>query len=212
VLAPAALCVVLVATRDAAAAKPEGPYKISAGALVKRDKHTPPPPMVTVSKTYLKGLTVTIEYADGARRADYLKSLGPKVADPFATPSGARERALTFLVTFENKTALPVVFQPGNVALVSDKNDQGFPLDISDMYMSAERAGVEDLQQVLDRSTSLIFDSSTTIPSGAGMTRLLAFRPIEGKWKQFQVHFSYIQIGAETHTLTFTFHKEPIGG
>ena len=83
---------------------------------------------------------------------------------------------------------------------------------MTDLYMSAERAGIEDLQQVIDGSSRIMFDSSTSIPSGGRVTRLLAFRPIEGDWRQVQVLFSYIQIGAETHTLSFPFHKETIGG
>jgi hypothetical protein len=91
--------------------------------------------------------------------------------------------------------------------MVTDKNERSFPLDMTDMYMSAERRGVEDLQAVIDNSSAVLFDSSTVIPSGGGMSRLVVFRLIEGKWKQFQVHFSYLQIGRDTHTLSFTFHK-----
>jgi hypothetical protein len=57
-----------------------------------------------------------------------------------------------------------------------------------------------------------MFDSSTPIPSGTSKSRLLAFRPLEGKWRQFQVHFSFLQVGTETHSASFTFRKEPIGG
>jgi hypothetical protein len=43
------------------------------------------------------------------------------------------------------------------------------------------------------------------------MTRLLAFRPIDGDWHDLQMLFSYIQIGTETHSVSFPFHKETIG-
>jgi hypothetical protein len=155
---------------------------------------------------------VSVEYADAAKRAEYLRSIDPALGDPFATGPGGRERALTFLIGFANDSRQVAVFQPGNVALLPDRGDRSFPLDMTDLYMSAERAGIEDLQQVIDRSSRIMFDSSTSIPSGGRVTRLLAFRPIEGDWRQIQVLFSYLQIGSETHSLSFSFHKETIGG
>ncbi|HYV86373.1 MAG TPA: hypothetical protein VFB49_10705 [Patescibacteria group bacterium] len=165
-----------------------------------------------MSRSTMFGLTVSVEYADAAKRIEYLRSIDPALGDPFAAGPGGRERALTFLVGFANDSKQVAVFQPGNVALLPDKGDRAFPLDMTDLYMSAERAGIEDLQQVIDRSSRILFDSSTSIPSGGRVTRLIAFRTIEGNWRQLQILFSYIQIGSETHTLSFPFHKEPIGG
>jgi hypothetical protein len=91
---------------------------------------------------------------------------------------------------------------------LTDHGERDFPLDMSDLYMRAERVGMTDLQGVIDRATAILFDSSTPILSGRSASRLLAFSPIEGKWKQFQVHFAFLQVGTETHSAAFTFSKE----
>jgi hypothetical protein len=160
-----------------------------------------------VTRTAVKNVMVSVEYADPARREQYLKEIDAGFRDPFATP-GRPDRCLTFVVAFDNKAAEDVVFQPGNVVLITNRGEQAFPLDVTDFYLRAERTGAGDLQKVIDRTTEVIFDSSTTIPSGQKRVRLLAFRPIEGKWDQFQLHFSFLQVGSETHTMSFTFHKE----
>lgn len=191
----------------AATPKPPTPYEIYAGTWVKPDKKAPPPPGVRISRSNIKGLAVSVEYAPPARRAEFLKSIGAEIDDPFAAAPGRPDRVVAFIVTFNNKGRDQAVFNPGNVAIVTDKGESAFPLDMTDMYMSAEQRGVEDLQAVIDRSSAVMFDSSTVIPGGTGRSRLVVFRPIEGKWKQFQVHFSYLQVGRDTHTLSFNFHK-----
>jgi len=192
---------------SAATGKPPTPYEIYAGTWVKPDRKAPPPPGVRIARSNMKGLAVSVEYAPPARRAEFLRTMGADIDDPFAVTPGRPDRVVAFIVTFNNQGRDQVVFNPGNVAVVTDKGVSAFPLDMTDMYMSAERQGVDDLQAVIDRSSRVMFDSSTVIPSGTGLSRLVVFRPIEGKWKQFQVHFSYLQIGRDTHTLSFTFHK-----
>jgi len=199
--------VALVLATVAAAATPAAPYEIYAGSWVKPSKKAPPPPGVRIARTNMKGLAVSVEYAPPARRAEFLKSIGADIDDPFAAAPGRPDRVVAFIVTFNNQSRDQVVFNPGNVTLVTDKGESAFPLDMTDMYMSAEQHGVEDLQAVIDRSSAVMFDSSTVIPAGKGLSRLVVFRPIEGKWKQFKVHFSFLQIGRDTHTLSFNFHK-----
>jgi hypothetical protein len=187
-------------------------YDIFAGAWVKPDKKAPPPPGVRTVRSNLKGLGVSVEYATPARRAEFLKTLGEAMDDPFAPVSGRPDRVIAFIVTFNNQGREQVVFNPGNVALVTDHNERAFPLDMTDMYRAAEQKGVDDLQAVIDRSSAVMFDSSTVIPTGSGLARLVVFKPIEGKWKQFQVDFAFLQIGKETHSLSFTFHKREANG
>lgn len=205
VLAMVALATVTAATRPSLAARAEPPYRIVVGPWTKKK---PPSPGTTLARTSIKGLDISIEYADARRRAEFLKTLGPNAADPFAPPPGRPERTLTFVVAFENRSAGGAVFQPGNVTIMTDRGDRAFPLDLTDLYLRAERAGVEDLQLVVDQATTILFDGSTTIHKGARAERLLAFRPLEGKWRQFQVHFSFLQVGTETHSASFTFSKE----
>jgi len=195
--------------------EPPRPYRLVAGSLPKKPaKDAPPPPTTPQAATSLKGLTVSIEYADAARRAAFLKTVDPELKDPFASPPGALERAIVFVVGFDNDSRGEVQFQPGNVVLMSNHGDRSFPIDLTDVYLGAEHADPDqdqDLQRVIDRTTKIMFDSATTIPKGARRARLLAFRQLEGtKWKELQVHFSFLQIAGETHTLSFIFHKEPL--
>ena len=214
-LVTAAALVVSVAFLDpidpALAAKPAPKYRIAAGAAPKKDppKGSPPPPVTTVARANAKGVTVSVEYADAARRAEFLKTVDPNLIDPFAAVPGKPERAIVFVVGFQNDSDGEVQFQPGNVVLMTDHGDRDFPLDLTDIYIGAKQAGNQDLENVIDRTTRVMFDSATTIPAGGRRARLLAFKPIENpKWRQFQVHFSFLQIAGETHTMSFSFHKQ----
>ncbi len=191
------------------AAKPEKPYTVYAGAYTKPPKKgDPPPPKVKTAKSYLKGLTVTVEVADQTRRTEYLRSVDPGMGDLFPARAGRPDKRLAFIVTLANAGPDPVVFNPGNIALATDQGEHVFPLDQSDFYMAAEQAKVADLQRVLDRTSMVLFDQSVSLRPGEGLTRIVLFKALEAKWKQLQVHFSYVQIGSETHTLTFSFHKQ----
>lgn len=203
--------ILLQTIAPAQAAKPAPKYRIAAGAAPKKDppKGSPAAPATTVARANMKGVTVSVEYADAARRAEFLKTVDPKLVDPFAAVPGKPERALVFVVGFENDSDGELQFQPGNVVLMTDRGDRDFPLDLTDIYLGAERAKDQDLENVIDRTTRVMFDSATTIPPGGRKARLIAFKPLENpKWKQFQVHFSFLQIAGETHTMSFTFHKQ----
>ena len=195
--------------RPVAAAKPEKPYTVYAGAYTKPPKKgEAPPPKVKTIKSFMKGLTVTVEVADQARRTEYLTSVDPGMGDLFPARAGRPDKRLAFIVTLANAGPDPVVFNPGNIALATDNGEHVFPLDQSDFYMAAEQAKVADLQRVLDRTSMVLFDQSVSLRAGEGLTRIVLFKALEAKWKQLQVHFSYVQIGSETHTLTFSFHKQ----
>ena len=182
------------------------PYRIIPGPYDRKhiaDGNTP-----LASRFSLLGLTVRVAPLDRDARASFVETVRPGTDDPFATSPGRPERSLTFRVLFDNASESDVVFQPGNVVLITDRKHQGFPIDITDLYLQAERAGVGDAQRAVNKVVELMFDSSTTIRSGRKMERLLVFRQLPEKWKELVLHFSYIQINAETHTLSFTYHKQ----
>jgi hypothetical protein len=196
-----------------APAQPFQPFRLVAGSAPKKQaKDAPAPPSTPQAMTSLKGVTVTLEYADAERRAAFLKTIDPQLKDPFAVPPGSAERAIVFVVGFDNQSRADVQFQPGNVVLMSNHGDRTFPIDMTDLYLGAEHAEHPgDLQSVIDRTTRILFDSATTIPQGAHRARLLAFKQLEGtKWKELQIHFAFLQIEGETHTISFIFHKEPL--
>ena len=75
-----------------------------------------------------------------------------------------------------------------------------------------EEVGVADPEQTMDRIKPIIFDSTTTIPKGKTVERLLVFGPFPPKWKELQLQFSFLQVGTETHSASFNFHKQPRKG
>jgi len=164
------------------------------------------------SQTTLEGLTVQVEPLEPEARARFIEGIKPGMADPFAPAPGRPEQFMVFRVLFDNRTGHPVTFQPGNVAIVTPRQSHRFPLDFTDLYLQAEHAGVGNPQRATNRVMPLIYDTSTTIPDGTRMERLLVFRRLtdKDKWREFGMHFSYIQIDAETHTLSFMYHKQII--
>src|SRR5207245_466268 len=69
-----------------------------------------------------------------------------------------------------------------------------------------------DPQAAIDAARPFIFDSSTTIPRGRRLTRLLVFGPLPDRWKGLLLHFSFIEIGSEAHTLSLPFHRQILAG
>jgi len=185
-------------------------YRLIPGPFDKKRVADPDTP--AVSQTTLKGLTVQVEPLEPEARAKFIAEIKPGMADPFATAPGRPEQFLVFRVLFDNKSGYQVTFQPGNVALMTKRMDHRFPLDFTDLYLQAERAELKDPQAATNRVMPLIYDTSTTIRDGTTKERLLVFRSLTDKqtWREFAMHFSYIQIDSDTHTLSFMYHKQTI--
>src|SRR5207247_9549882 len=100
----------------------------------------------------------------------------------------------------------------GEVVMDIDRKPHGVAVDLTDLYRVAAEVGMADPETAIDRIAPIIVDSSTTIPKGKRLERLLVFGPFPATWKELQLHFSFLQIGTETHTASFNFHKQPLGG
>lgn len=200
------LPVALVLARDAAVPKTPPPYRILPGPFNRHATAAPDAPSARRFTT--SGLTVEVAPLEHEERAAFIRTIKPGAGDPFATPAGRTERYHAFRVAFENDSGLAVIFQPGNVVLVTDRNTHQFPIDTPDLYLAAARAGAGDPQAMMDKAAAFIFDSSTRIPSGGRLSRLLVFGPLPEKWKEFRLDFSFLQIGTETRSLSFAFHKQ----
>jgi hypothetical protein len=185
--------------------KPPPAHRIVPGPYVK--KAPAPAGRPGPSRFFLEGLTVLVEYLEPPERARFIESIDADMGDPFGVAPGRPQRYHAFRVTFQNQSPGDVVFQAGNVLLITDRKERQFPIDLADMYFVASRRGVSDPEAVINRIAPLIFDSSTQIRSGKSLSRLLIFGQLPEKWKEFRLHFSFIQIDRETHTLSFTFHK-----
>ncbi len=140
-----------------------------------------------------------------------MRKVAHAASDPFAVPPGRPEIYRAVRVAFDNQSGADVTFQPGNVVLLTDRKTQEFAIDLTDLYRVAAR-GDADPQSLIGNMAPLIFDSSTAIPKGRRIERLLIFGPLHPKWKELRLHFSFLQIGSETHTVSFTFHRQPLGG
>ncbi len=212
-----AVCVLLPGppAPAAAGARPPAPYVVVPGPYARGGKpvdaaRSDGPP--AASRFTLHGLTVVVELLDPPARAAFVEAIDREAGDPFAAPPGRPEIYNVFRVTFENESEADVTFQPGNVVLLTDRGEQQFAIDLTDLYRIAGHAGVADPERVMDRMARVIFDSSTTIPKGQRLSRLLVFETLPQKWKEFRLHFSFLQIGTETHTVSFAFHKQVLKG
>jgi len=183
----------------------EAPYRILAGPYSKK---APEAAGVPTSTFDLKGVKIAVEFLEPSARAAFVRTIAPAVQDPFAVPPGRPEIYHAVRVAFDNGSAADVVFQAGNVVVYTDGKTQEFGIDLTDLYRVAAEAGADDPQAMIDRVAPLIYDSSTTIPKGRKTERLLLFGPLQGKWREIQMIFSFLQVGAETHTVSFTFHKQ----
>lgn len=211
---PAALvCVVSVLLVLAGAADPavvaagSAPktYRILAGPWSKQPISAPFPPAVT--RTHLAGLTVTVEYLEPAARAAFVSAAAPDQDDLFTTGPGRPETYHAFRVRIENGAGEAVTLQAGNILLVTDRGEQQFPIDMTDLYRLALHARLDDPDRIVRGVTRVMFDSSTQVPARGTMERLIVFRTLPEKWKEMRVVFSFLQIGADTHSLSFLFHR-----
>lgn len=211
-----AVVVPFLAPRAALSRAPQGPFRLLSGPYEKNANPDGP----TIGRFSVGGLTVTVEPLDPAARTAFIHSIDPKAADPFVSPPGRPPFYHAFKVEFINRTTHDVTFQPGNVVMISDTKDQQFPIDLTDIYRSAAYTSgddpgsdpASDPQRALDRAAPFIFDLSTTIGPGGRLARLLMFGPPPERFREIRLHFSYLQIGAATHTLTFPFHRQATAG
>jgi hypothetical protein len=206
---PCVLALLAVAAGSSALAAPRDTdsYRVLAGVYSRKDvKSGAGNP---VARAALGELTIAVEYLEPGARAAFVRSIAPAMPDPFAVRPGRPEMYSAFRVSFNNRSGSDVQFQPKNVVLLTDRKTQDFPVDLTDLYRGAEMAGLSDPERVFDRLAPIVFDSGTTIARGKSLERLLVFGPFPAKWRDLQLHFSFLQIGTETRTVSFNFHKQP---
>jgi hypothetical protein len=199
-LAPAAGGSALAGSRDT------GPFRVLAGSSSKKDIEAGA--RSPVARATLGELTIAVEFLDPGARGAFVRSISPAMSDPFAVRPGRPEVYSVFRVSFNNRSGVDVQFQPQNVVLFTDRKTQNFPVDLTDLYRGAEMAGLAEPERVFERLAPIVFDSGTTIAKGMSLERLLVFGPFPAKWKALQLHFSFLQIGTETRSVSFNFHKQ----
>ncbi len=206
---PAVLALLAVAAGPYALAAPRDTdsYRVLAGVYSRKDvKAGAGNPVASAA---LGELTIAVEYLEPGARAAFVRAIAPAMPDPFAVRPGRPEMYSAFRVSFNNRSASDVQFQPKNVVLLTDRKTQDFPVDLTDLYRGAEMAGLSDPERFFDRLAPIVFDSGTTIARDTSLERLLVFGPFPAKWRDLQLHFSFLQIGTETRTVSFNFHKQP---
>ncbi|HEV8700999.1 MAG TPA: hypothetical protein VGV60_06980 [Candidatus Polarisedimenticolia bacterium] len=201
--------IVCVACFSPAAAKDTGPFRILAGPYSR--KAVGSGSGAATSRFTIKGLTITVEFLEPESRASFLRKAASGASDPFAVPPGRPQIYHAVRVAFDNQSKADVIFQAGNVVLLTDRKEPEYAIDLTDLYRAAAR-GDGDPEGVFDQLAPAIFDSSTEIPKGRTIERLLVFGPLRTRWKELRLNFSYLQIGSETHSVSFLFHRQPLGG
>jgi len=181
----AASIALLLSGSAGASSRDPGPYRVLAGPYSKKDvKAGAGRPAARVT---LKGLIITVEFLDPEARAAFVTSIAPSTPDPFAARPGRPEVYSAFHVAFDNRSPFDVQFQAGNVVMITDRKTQDFAVDLTDLYRVAEQVGAADPERTMDRIAPIIFDSTTTIPKGKTVERLLVFGPFPPKWKELQL-------------------------
>ncbi len=206
---PAVLALLAIAASSSALAAPRDTdsYRVLAGVYSRKDvKAGAGNP---VARAALGELTIAVKYLEPGARAAFVRAIAPAMPDPFAVRPGRPEMYSVFRVSFNNRSGSDIQFQPKNVVLLTDRKTQDFPVDLTDLYRGAEMAGLSDPERVFDGLAPIVFDSGTTIARGTSLERLLVFGPFPAKWRDLQLHFSFLQIGTETRTVSFNFHKQP---
>ncbi|HKB07403.1 MAG TPA: hypothetical protein VKF61_03875 [Candidatus Polarisedimenticolia bacterium] len=194
--------------RTGASSGDEAPYRVLAGPYSKKEAKEGT--AHTEARTRIDMLGISVEFLGPEERAAFVKSIDPTTTDPFASRPGRPASFSTFRVAFDNRSTADVQFQPGNVIMLTDRKTQDFPVDLTDLYRLAAEVGVADPEKTIDRIAPIMFDSSTTIHAGRRIERLLVFGPFPAKWRELQLHFSFLQIGTQTKEATFHFHKQPL--
>jgi hypothetical protein len=191
-------------------AKAPKTYRILAGPYSSQPIAPPFPAAVTT--THLKGLNVSVEYLEPEARAAFVAAALPGQQDLFAGGSIGPDPFRAFRVRIANGASEDLTLQPGNIVLVTDKGEQQFPIDLTDLYRLALHAKAADPDRMVRGVTRVMFDGSTLVRAGGTLERLIVFGAMPEKWREFRVVFSFLQIGAETHSLTFLFHRHPVAG
>ncbi len=192
-----------------AAARAPGRFRILAGPYSKKAAQAGVG--TAISHFTIKGLTITVEFLEPEGRASFVSKAASGAPDPFAVPPGRPEIYHAVRVAFDNRSNADVMFQAGNVVLLTDRKAPEYAIDLTDVYRTAAQSE-ENPERVFDRLAPAIFDSTTEIPRGRTIERLLVFGPLRPKWKELRLNFSFVQIGTETHSVAFTFHRQPLGG
>ena len=203
------LCAAWLVGPPAAPGKAALPFRIVPGPVPRKGEAPAPG---GAGRLTLLGLTIVAEYLEPRARADFIRAVHPGAGDPFAAAPDRPDLYNAFRVTFDNQSSKDVTFHPGNVILMTDRNDEVSAIDLTDLYRTASGMEVADPQAAIDAARPFIFDSSTTIPRGRRLTRLLVFGPLPDRWKGLLLHFSFIEIGSEAHTLSLPFHRQILAG
>src|SRR5438094_1820197 len=152
-IALASLALVLAGSAGASS-RDHLPYRILAGPYSRKDvKSGAGQPL---ARAMLRGLVIKVEYLEPGARAAFVRSIAPAVPDPFTAPPGRPETYSAFRVAFENRSTADVMFQAGNVVMLTDRKTQDFPVDLTDLYRAAAEVGVVDPEGTIDRIAPII--------------------------------------------------------
>ncbi|MEE8111708.1 MAG: hypothetical protein V3T54_03145 [Acidobacteriota bacterium] len=158
-----------------------------------------------------QGLEIRVRFLDTSGRLAFLEERQPTFPDFFASDGLFPEEYQFFRVDLKNSGEEKVTFHPGNVVVITNKNDQEFPLDYTDFYRRLTRKGGKT-EKHLKQVPSLFYDGSLTLRPGESTSKLLAFPAPRRKWKRLQLYVSFLQLGTESHSFRFPFSRQAGAG
>ncbi|MBI4160922.1 MAG: hypothetical protein HY509_00565 [Acidobacteria bacterium] len=158
------------------------------------------------------GIEIRVRFLDREQCRTFLAERAPDLPDPFAPDGLFPEDHYLFRLDLRNGSAERLTFHPGNVVLITNRNDQELALEYSDFYRRL-RDGKDSPEAVLRRWTRVYYDQSHTLMPGESASKLIAFHPPRHpSWKRMKLYISSLQIGSGTHSFSFPFARGPKGG
>jgi len=133
-----------------------------------------------------KGWAARLTPLDDAERWAYLRDLGGAAADPFAPKPGTPPAFLTYLLTIDNLSAVPMGFQAANCRLITRNRRIGYPLDLPTLETTFHQLDRE-IPPAWATIRPALFDGETTIAPGGRASGLLVFRAPEPRTRSFTV-------------------------
>lgn len=197
-----ALACALLCAAAALAAHPK-PYTIS-GARLNADKKWE---AHDVMERQVAGVDFEMKYLDPvAARQAIVHALGRNLDLLPGKADELRVGYLVFLTQVANNSPFDVIFNPNMARMITDRGDYKIALDYSGIFEVGSKYGTE--APTLDELAPLFFDRSVTLKPGGSARKMLVFvAPTEDRFKQLEVIFAEVTIGAKPVDVTFTFRK-----
>jgi hypothetical protein len=151
---------------------------------------------------------VSLRFVEAAERRKLVRETLGGDFDPFAT-NPRQQPFVTILMGVRNDAPEPLVFNPQNILLVTDRPSFLPPLDATRAYESMVSAGLP-ADRYMSHMHRLIYDTAITLRTGESVSRLLAYRTPAPEVEKARLQFSFFQVGLASYSFTVPMAQVPV--